>query len=350
MIWYHMIGLIYTRTCPLTCQHCITESSPSIKGRMAMEHASEYLRAIPRFSSVACFTGGEPLLFHHEIAELTSQAKRVGLVVTVVTGAGWVRGEASTRSKVRALAQAGLDGLWISWDRYHEAFARRDRAVMLARIAIDAGLRVTVRSVISANSTIDEHRQAFAGLPVCFDTSRLEKLGRAGTLPASHFFRDERLPKGGCGVVLRPVIEPDGTVYACCGPSLYARKGSPLILGNAREESLEAILSRAVQNPILEVIRNLGPYGLHQLLQDHPVGRALFKPRSSYTGMCELCLDITNHPELMAAIQERLQDADARALLTASRLWWQKRIEPQLRGRQTEPHPNGPTHEQANQS
>jgi hypothetical protein len=325
LLKYNVIGLMYTRTCPLACGHCITDSSPHIKDRMRLQQALDYLQVIPRFSSTVGFTGGEPFLYYRDIVTLTSEAKSLGLQVSLVTGAGWVRTEAQARFRVEALVDAGLNGLCISWDQYHEAFSPPEKAVALARLAIELGLKVTIRTITSASRAEDEYHTIFDGLSVGFEASRVNRFGRAASLPAAHFVFANDLPKGNCRIVFSPVVEPDGTVYACCGPSHYCKKPSPLMLGNATAEPLEDILARAVQDPILEIIFNLGPYGLYHLLKDHPLGRERFEARSVYTSICDLCLDITNDPELVSAVRERLSDDDARRLVAVSRLWMDKK-------------------------
>ncbi|AAU92989.1 radical SAM/SPASM domain-containing protein [Methylococcus capsulatus] len=335
MIRYDLIGLSYTRTCPLTCGHCITESSPHVKGKMQIEQVSEYLKVIPPFASGVCFTGGEPFLYYQDILELVLQAKDLGLKTSLVTGAGWVRGESSTRARIKALAEAGLGHICISWDQYHEEFSARDRPLRLARLAIEAGMGVAVRVVTSTEEQKEAYHALFDGLPVYLQYQAPVKVGRAASLPAEHFTFVAEPPAGVCNVILTPVIEADGTVYACCGPSYYAGKSSPLRLGNTFEEPLEDILARAREDALLELILNAGPHGLYQLLKEHPVGQERFKARPAYTGICELCMDITNDPELVAAARERLADLDAQRLRVAARLWMKHKLRPEIRKKQT---------------
>lgn len=318
---YKVIGLMYTRACPLACEHCITESSPEVKERMRLRQALDHLPSIARFTSALGITGGEPFLYYREVAQLVREAKRLGLKTYAVTGAGWVKEEGQTRSRIELLVDAGLDGLNISWDQYHEKFSTPERAVMLARIAAESGLDVKVRAVESATRTKEEDQAIFAGLPVTLGSNQIVRVGRAASLPASHFMVFDAPPARSCSAVYSPVIEPDGSVYACCGPAKYGRKPSPLLLGDATAESLEDILERALKDPILEIIHDLGPYGLYRLLKDHPIGQKRFKARSTYTGICELCLDITSDPELVRALRDRLLDKDAQRFVAASRLW-----------------------------
>lgn len=319
MSLFKTIGLSYTRTCPIACRHCLTESSPRAKGRMVQAQARRYIEALSRFTRSTCFTGGEPLLFHRDIVELTGFAKDLDLKVSLVTGAGWVTDEATTKRRVEELAAAGLDKMMISWDSYHEEFLERERPLMLARSALEAGLAVTIRTVRSAGEDPGGRQAAFRDLPVEFEVGRILKLGFARNLPDEEFSWCDSPPKGACGLVLSPVIEPDGWVYACCGPSLGSRKSSPLVLGNAEAEPLGDILERAARDPILEVISLLGPYGLSLLLKDHPAGSNLSKARDRYSGICDLCLDITDSPDSVAAIRERIGEPDFQALLAAKR-------------------------------
>jgi len=315
MSQYNVLGLMYTRTCPLACAHCISDSSPEVRERLQFREAMAYIEAIARFSTKICFTGGEPLVYYRDVTRLIRHAKSLNLSISLVTGGGWVHTEVQTRSRVSSLVDAGLDGLWISWDNYHGAFLPSERAVMLARIATEAGLKVTVRTVTSADQSSNRSEPLFAGLPVAFEEQRVIKLGRATSLPFSQFASFGEAPKGTCSSVYSSVIESDGNVYACCGPAHFCKKPSPLFLGNARREPLDDILARGLEDPILLIIQHLGPYGLFQILKANPADFEKFTPRSTYTGFCQLCLDITNDAELVATLRKRLSQIDLRKLV-----------------------------------
>ena len=286
---------------------------------MRFDQARSYLEEIPSYADSACFTGGEPLLYFREIVKLTELAKELGLRVSVVTGAGWVRSEEEARRRTSSLAQAGLDTLAISWDVYHEACSAPERAVVLARAAVDAGLAVTVRTVRAATAEGSQYRAAFGDLPIHFETGHLTGLGRAATLPGEHFIQQSHPMMGPCAVVLSPLIDYDGKVYACCGPSFYSGPHSPLMLGNAEHEPLGQILDRAARDPILETIALLGPYGLYLLLKESE-SSDLYTERATYTSICDLCLDLTNSSGIVSVLRARLADRDTTALATAAKL------------------------------
>jgi hypothetical protein len=318
MIRFPIIGLVYTRTCPLACAHCIAESSPQARGRMDPERVRDYLPIIRQFTEHLSFTGGEPLLYHREIVDLTVEARKLGLAVSVVTGSGWAKSETLARERIRALVDAGIHRLVVSWDAYHEVFAAREMVLAVARAGCEAGLRVDVRTVVPATGSVDEYHALFRDLPVRLESARPAQLGSARDLPDADFHWSETPPKGVCSVVLRPAIEPDGSVYACCGPGRYSRVPSPLVLGNVNETPLEDILARAT-DPILEAIRRVGPHGLYTMLRGAGTPELPLRPR--YSGVCELCLDLNGSPEVVAALRERLTWRENRMLLAAAKMW-----------------------------
>ena len=320
MIRHRTIGLLYTRTCPLQCRHCIIESSPKATGKMEKAAAADYLRTIARYSDQVCFTGGEPMLYYTEIVELVALAVELGLTVSMVSGAGWVRTDKAhiARERVAALREAGLTSLCISWDQYHEEFSPCENAELLASLAVEHGLQLIVRGVAPATQPRPYPTTAFGRFPAEF--RGLVKLGSATRLPQEQFVRLSTMPAGSCDVVLSPVIEPDGNVYACCGPSRFSHASSPLILGNVYDESLDTILDRGARDPILKALLLVGPLGLHNLLKGTPIYKEVFRQRSHYSSICDLCLDLTDVPAIVTALRARLTESDGRAMLMAAEM------------------------------
>lgn len=326
MYMYEKIGLLYTRTCPLACEHCIIESSPKATGKIEYRAAAAMLPVIARHTKTVCFTGGEPLLYFAEIVKLVEAAKKLGLITNVVSGAGWVRKPEVARRRMARLKEAGLDKLCISADRYHEVHSPRERAHLLVESAQRAGIEVIVRGVVGAHQRSSEEKARFAPGDIVYDPGRLVRLGAARNLPKEHFHYWEQPPTGRCKIALWPVIEPDGNVYTCCGPSRYAKKPSPLMLGNVNEEPLDLILTRAAKDPLLQALALIGPHGILQLLKSRPETEHLVPVRPEYTGLCELCFDLTESLEIVAAARARLtENKDAQDTLAAAALWLQAR-------------------------
>jgi MoaA/NifB/PqqE/SkfB family radical SAM enzyme len=282
---------------------------------MTIEQAKAYLSVISRYSNHTCFTGGEPLLYHREIVELIGYAKALGLKVCVMTGAGWVTREIDVRRKVKELADAGLSEIGISWDIYHEELCPQERAVTLCQIAVEEGLPVTIRTAVPNNNNPFSYLRAFRNLPVKIQLSSLVRVGRAVNLSPAHFQKYDGPPKGSCSNVLLADIHYDGKVYACCGPSFFSLPHSPLVLGNSKEEPLGVIFERAVNDPILEIISLLGPYGLYLLLEDSEFKSIDAIREKNYTSICDLCLDLTNSTHIISAIRAQLKEPRAQELI-----------------------------------
>jgi hypothetical protein len=289
------------------------------------------LRVIARHTKAVCFTGGEPLLYFSEIVKLVQEAKNLGLTTSVVSGAGWVRKPEVAQRRMARLKEAGLDKLCVSADRYHEAYGPRERAHVLVESAQRAGIEVMVRGVVAANQRSCEEKVRFAPADTVYDPVRLIRLGAARNLPKEDFHYWEQPPAGRCKVALWPVIEPDGNVYTCCGPSRYAKNPSPLVLGNVNDEPLDLILTRAAQDPLLQALFMIGPQGILQLLRSRPETEQLVPMRDEYTGLCELCFDLTDSLAIVAAARARLAERDAQALLAATGLWLASRKQSEAR-------------------
>ena len=323
MIRYRCFGLTYTLTCPLACRDCLNSSSPKATGKMQPEVASEYIKVIARYADALCFTGGEPMLYYNEILPLIREAKALGLIVSMVTGAGWVRTDKEhiARERIFGLKEAGLDGLIVSWDVYHEEFAPPENALMVLNLAEQAGLTKFVRGVLPATGAVARIQENLVRINVPYDTVRTIRLGTAATLPDDHFTFTPDVPPGRCEIVRNPTIEPDGTVYACCGPARTSNHSSPLRLGNAFNEDLDAILHRSVRDPLIEALIDIGPYGLIQLIKDDPALRNILPVRDRYSSMCEACIDMNDVPAIVEKLRERLSSDDARMLLVAAKLF-----------------------------
>lgn len=282
---------------------------------MKLSQAISYLPDIRQYTTELCITGGEPFLYHREIVELASRARGIGLNVSVGTGAGWVQKEETARRKLQAIADAGVHLIGISWDVYHAEQVPITRAVTVARLATALGMAVALRVTVPANGTPEQYEQAFNGIPVMFTRSPTLRLGQARHLPDEEFNITYGIPMGKCNVVLHPNIEPDGRVYACCGPARLSAPNSHLVLGDTRVEPLRDIMFRSVNDPVLKIINQRGPQFLYRLTEDVNFSTTMPPARPKYTSICELCMDMTKSRAVVSALEERLQDIDTMIIL-----------------------------------
>lgn len=321
-MFFENVALMLTKTCPLECQHCITESSPSVEGKMPFEEAKEYISDIAQSARWLWFTGGEPMLYPKEVIQLTDWATQLGLSVGVVTGSGWVKEKKQASKRIVELKEAGLKQILFSCDLYHEAFTPLESVKWLAQEAINLEIGVKVRSVIPASGEAEKYKEAFKGMPILLEPVYTLKLGRAMSRPNSDFHWNRELPADSCTIVGEPMVRYDGNVYACCGPSLYSAVDSPLRLGNTKETPLADLLEKGKKDKLLQLIRYLGPRGLLQVLEKDP--SFMFQKRDQYSGICDLCLQLTDESDWVQSVRDYLETSKGEKLLVQAKEWYEQ--------------------------
>jgi MoaA/NifB/PqqE/SkfB family radical SAM enzyme len=294
--------------CPLMCAHCITESGPRVKNEMTTAEALQYIRNAQGTVDHVCFTGGEPFLRRSRLEWLIREAKRRGYIVSVMTSGYWAVNSQTTEQILGKLHKLGLSFVGVSLDQYHLPFVKEDYCVHIAEAADALGLQLGVRIISPPGDTYGAHVKELlshtkahvkVNFPVC--------LGRAERLPQISFNSCSAPPRERCETVTAVDIVPGGDVYACCGPGLFMKRANPLVLGNAKRESLRAILERSLDNPFMKVINTRGPVGLLEDLRQR--GRGNLVPiRGRYTDACQLCLDICNDPVAVEALRSLYSD------------------------------------------
>jgi hypothetical protein len=195
-------GVLLSYKCSGTCKHCLYGCSPRWPADWISEADAELVLAqladkmrgkYPFPGQVGVndgvhFTGGEPFLNFPLLLRLVEIAKGLGIPTTFVeTNGFWARDDRSTREKLQALREAGLDGILVSANPFileQVPFERTERA---ARIS----------------------REVFGGNAIVYQSLFFEQfklMGLTGTLPF-----DEYVERG--GHALRHVeLFPNGRV------------------------------------------------------------------------------------------------------------------------------------------
>ena len=190
-------GLFLTYRCTNTCKHCMYACSPrwpadwisEQDAERILSHLAAGIRArvldpgrVPYPGRIGVndglhFTGGEPFLNFELLLRLTRMARELGIPSTFVeTNAFWCRDEATARDRLRALRDAGLDGLFVSANPFileQIPFERTRRAVRISH------------EIFPRNTIVYQH----------FFYQQFEDLGLSGTLRF-----DEYLERAGYGL------------------------------------------------------------------------------------------------------------------------------------------------------
>lgn len=262
--------------CNLACGHCCVHSSPERSG--ACLQSTQMIETIDAFVETrslrrVVFTGGEPTLFGAQILPVVSHCTSQGIQTRLVSNASWATSEHAARRKVAPYAEAGLTEFAFSWSHYHLAYFPRERYLHAVQASLAAGIKVQMLLVLRQEDEADQEAiQApfadFSSKMLHWEIARVVPVGRAADLPKEAFswMPLQDVERGGCGMLLRPiVINNEGDVAACCGFPYNAAE--ELRLG-ALEEGLEQLLRQARRNKLLRWIHAVGPWRILEIV--HP--------------------------------------------------------------------------------
>lgn len=310
------VALMYTHTCNITCRHCGILSSPQNKNKMRHEDAIRYIRdaaAIPRFRKVT-FTGGEPLLYQDEHAEMLALCKELKLATRIVTNGFWARTVDKGLKVLSRMKDAGLSELNFSADKFHLEF--QDAAIL--RNGLECARQLGMARIVSFVSNADQDplnlfsemygipRDSLADLRLYMgDLHKMEELkdekifvyyggliglGRAADYPEELRYLPLEIFKGGSGcpeVVNKPVIYPDGTFQACC---CAGGKMKTFTVGNLHEHSLRELYEKMFSRSQWLFINSYGPKDLYEVVAK---ARPDLPRKDAYTSICEVCVCAT---------------------------------------------------------
>ena len=302
----YLLSFFITERCNLRCKHCI--ASAEANGRdMALADLRRWLEeaaAIDRVKTV-CMTGGEPFVVYDTLQRAINCATSLGLKTTVVTNGFWA---SSMERAVRTLeGVSALTHLALSLDSYHLQFIPLETLKTAIRATSEVGIKATVR----VSYLTDEEREVAEAKRLLDDVLELVDImpqpiiraGRAASELAGEQFHSFTY-EAPCVNASRPVVAPDGMVYACCGPASALKNPNPLWLGDANASSLTSVLEEAQYNVTLQIIRTKGPYHLWSLVRD---GNGDLQ-RYDTTNLCSLCMSLMSDPGFVRELESIVQD------------------------------------------
>ena len=308
-------GFMLTYKCTVACPHCIVKAGPHRKEEMKLLHAINWLDQIADFREAKdfqigiSFTGGEPFYNQDMLRNIVDHAFQNKFMVSVVTNAFWADTKESAIKVLSAFDSIQL--VSISTDKYHQEnipFSYIKNAMIACK-----KLGKYYNIAVSTESDSDEDH-----IKLCDDllevtekdniqTAYTVPVGRAANLVnKNNFSLDPEPTKSACYMANFPVIFPNGDVIACIGPPIVIKKHNPLILGNLHEESLQIILERAENNPVLHAIRIFGPRILVDLLKEN--GHADLLPASFIKECpCDVCFKLFSDNNIGQVLEDLTQ-------------------------------------------
>jgi hypothetical protein len=306
------VALMYSHQCNMTCKHCGILSSPQNKTRMPFEDARRYIdeaAAIGRFKKVT-FTGGEPMLFQDEHAELMARCKTHGLQTRMVTNGFWAGTVEKGLQVLSRMKEAGLTEINFSADEFHLEFGKAETLRNALECARILGFTRIISFVSNRPVPALDQLSEMYGLPrhqledlrdyegdyrrianlknekMFVWAGGLIGLGRAADYPDMlHFYPVDIFLSNGCGEVIhKPVIYPDGDLQACCCAGGKIRM---FTVGNLHRESMLDLFRKMHARPHYHFINAYGPKAVYDEIRK---ARPDLWRAGKYTSICEVCV------------------------------------------------------------
>jgi MoaA/NifB/PqqE/SkfB family radical SAM enzyme len=327
------IGLMMTYKCQVSCPHCIVECSPNRTEEMLESEALDWIRQIAQYRNgyikVLSLTGGEPLFNIEKFRRMAECAASHGLLVAAVTNAYWAKSPERAVEVLRGLPP--IAALSISTDSYHQKWIPIDRVFNAIAAARECSIPCSV-AICTESQDDPEYKALLCKLEETIGAENITTVttllaGRALVTIQASVYETTPDPAPYCCVpAAAPVIFPDGRVIACIGPLITLKTQHPLVLGNARDTSLEEIFDRAEVNPVLHALRVWGPKKLVEMARAAGLDREL-PPAFVEGNVCDACYRIFSRPELAPFLNGLAYDAEFARVTAYGRIFYLKEDE-----------------------
>ena len=297
------LALVLTLKCPLSCAHCIVDSSPSRTEALDTDFALRLIQDAARLGvRTVGFTGGEPFVRAKDLYLLHAQAKRLGMQTIIVTSAFFAK-SASIAMKVLA-PFASVDFLAISSDSYHQEFTATNTVRFAAQAAKELLIgHVEIQIAFSTEDAFRATANIFADLNgITLRRQPIWPVGQAAALlpESSNILTNVSFLNLSCPMV-GPVVTPDLKVHGCCSSLLNLKGLDPLILGNLAAESIDEVAARARSHAYYNFLKRFGLGPIIDILKKKGVDGRL---RNAYTDVCHLCHHIHSDSAMRQVITE----------------------------------------------
>lgn len=308
------VTIVLTGRCNFRCAHCMPSSDMQNNVYIESSLLSEVLQDLISLDRVKhiSFTGGEPFLRLKELKKAINAVHDSGRTSSCVTNAYWAK---DADKAMFILKELRLKRLTISFDQFHSPFVEvqtiKNAIAACNSLGIDCAVRVSYTNAPDEEINYVVSALAEFNGKYVLQHQPVEAFGRA-----SEEIDGDKLFEGNsigsiCSNCDSHVVNHDGQVYGCCGPSLEFGTNQPLYLGSVKSEPIEQIMQRANVNNVLNTIRLWGPRGLLDLLKQKNL--VLWEEVSSHielhgiNSMCGLCGLLVKSPKL----QEFFKDMNA---------------------------------------
>jgi len=286
----NVAGIIWTYQCSAACRHCLFACGPG-RPHVVMSTADclACLRAFHELRRVIHLAGGECFLFYDEMLAMCREAQRQGVAPHFVeTNSSWCTSDAVVDRRFRELRDAGILGVLLSCDPYHQEFvpAERVQRSYLRAVelfgeqnvmggAVSASCGAELEAIARDEAALRDHVRSHPPGWIVGNAAKhlAQYLDRR---PLEAFEQERCADQFDIDRTWEFHFDPYGNLMTNCG----------IALGNARRMPPSELLTQEsiAANPLVRIVCDEGPVGLMRLA----AARGL-TPRIGYVQKCEVC-------------------------------------------------------------
>ena len=316
------IGLVMTEQCPVGCRHCLASCTMEVSDLPPLEAHLDWIAKVSRVDRCQsiCITGGEPFVYFQRLLKVVEGCRRHGLRATVFTSAYWATSDEIAAHRLQLLAHAGLSGIAVSADEYHQESIPLANVARVLRASKQRGIspRLSLTYLPRGREVTQVERDLRRELGqrvlegVQIEAGGIVKGGRACELVFPGMLPVEQ-PKLVCNA-LGPTIQRDGTVASCCRGPLP--RSSPLVIGDLNAEGYQPIYQRFLSHPVIPFIQTWGLIEMLERLIDEGLAAELAGYRDAREEqLCELCQAMLSEQAHVSFFAALFHDPDVRKRL-----------------------------------
>ena len=300
-----------TDRCSASCDICCFSCSPSRKNVLDKEVIKNYINQMAEIQSgtdetkTVSFTGGEAFVCYDTLKECMAYAKNLGLNSSVVTNGFWAKDESKTRKIFQELTNAGLTGMALSADIYHQKYVPIQCIKNILRVSKEFNVKIQIRIMKlkdddSFHQTIEKLRPEIYGFQI--NTNPFYPVGNAAKLfPADKFIRNYKSETAICPFDKSIVAMFNGDILMCCSQFCYFL---PILkIGKFGKTSIKKAVENISDNDFIYVMfsRGLGWYAKLAKNINFPV-------EDYYCAPCHLCYELFSNEEFIKQLKPYVEE------------------------------------------
>lgn len=315
------LTILPTYRCTAACENCCFHCSPKVPGRIPQNRIIKYIRDASEIPSIklVVFSGGECFLLGKDLDDAIAWASRLGLRTRCVTNAYWATSKHTTKKRLQAISDAGLNELNISTGDFHQKWVPIENVIRTAVEGVAMGMTIVIMVEVQAerkftlNTLISDHtlskilkdKESKKLLYLLESPWMSSHTGQKVEQNAEILMSEKKMPQvRGCTSVLSTlIISPSESLGACCG--LAHEQIPEMRIGSLREHSLSQLVENSKNDFLKLWLMIEGPYHILKWASEKD---QKIKWEGKYVHLCDACRLIYSDSRIRKAINQHYKE------------------------------------------